>query len=78
MTSEDIEVTRTYKCHYGCTWYISFAGEKVDIVIAEVDLSTLTSDETLTPVLVITDTRALSNNYRYVPMPSDLLFTFET
>jgi hypothetical protein len=78
ITSDEIEVTRGGDCHFGCTWYISFIGEKIDITIAEGSLTTLTSDATITPALVVTVTRALSKNYRYVPIPSDLLFTLES
>ncbi|MDP6583795.1 MAG: hypothetical protein QF535_04000 [Anaerolineales bacterium] len=47
ITSEDIEVSRGGDCHFGCTWWVNWVGEKIEILVEEVDMSQLTSDGSL-------------------------------
>jgi hypothetical protein len=78
IESDEIEVSRSGDCYYGCTWYLRFIGEKIDVNIAAGTMSYLISDRAVTPALTISETRAISKNYHYVPIPSDLLFTLES
>ncbi len=78
ITSEEIEVTRTGDCHFGCTWWINFAGETIDILIEEDVTQDLTYDDLAPFTLTIAIERNLSKNYVYVPISSDFLFTLET